>query len=78
MIKMVENWNKKDLRCYFCGEGRSVKYLVPVLDPTIKTHPREVYCCNKCVLKIHIKYNSMMNENPLHRSIRKDESEASP
>lgn len=50
MLKVVENWQNRDIACHFCLETRSVKYTVTVIDPTIKETPTEVYCCNKCAL----------------------------
>ena len=30
-MKIIENWQDKNLKCYFCGEIRSVKYEVITL-----------------------------------------------
>ena len=35
--------------CYFCGEHRSVKYVVKVKDHVLDDKPVPVYCCNRCV-----------------------------
>ena len=45
----------KKLRCYFCGETRSVKYEKEVFDPAVSNKPTEVCVCNKCALKMRIK-----------------------
>lgn len=45
-IELIPNWNKRNLGCYFCGETRSVKYLM-----TIDKFPYKVFCCNKCACK---------------------------
>ena len=29
-MKVIPDWQEKQLRCYFCGETRSVKYIVEV------------------------------------------------
>lgn len=47
-MKLIENWQDKNLKCHFCGETRSVKYeaLTLVKNEGLKT----VCLCNKCVL----------------------------
>lgn len=47
-MKIIENWQDKNLKCHFCGETRSVKYEVITLvkDEGLKS----VCACNKCVL----------------------------
>lgn len=41
---------RKNYRCYFCGETRSVKYITEIIDPVIDSKPTKVCCCNKCIL----------------------------
>ena len=50
-MELIPNWRNKNLRCYFCGETRSVKYLIKVFDPVIDSKPIKVCACNKCALK---------------------------
>lgn len=41
---------RKNYRCYFCGETRSVKYITEIMDPVIDSKPTKVCCCNRCIL----------------------------
>lgn len=50
-MKIISNWEKKNLRCYFCGETRSVKYKKEIFDPVVNSKPTEVCICNKCALR---------------------------
>lgn len=49
-MKYITDWQHKDLKCYFCGETKSVKYTVIINDPVINNKYTEVFCCNKCAL----------------------------
>ena len=49
-MRIIPNWQKKKLRCHFCGETRSVKYEIEVFDPVISDKPTFVCVCNRCVL----------------------------
>lgn len=49
-MQYIPDWQHKDLKCHFCGETRSVKYIVAVIDPVVDSKATEVYCCNKCAL----------------------------
>lgn len=49
-VYMIPTETRNQCRCYFCGETRSVKYLVEIMDPTIDSKPTKVCCCNKCIL----------------------------
>ena len=45
MMNIIENWQNRPLRCFFCGSSHSVKYEIE--------HPETgntVYACNKCAL----------------------------
>lgn len=46
-MKIISNWKEKKLRCHFCGETRSVKYMVYLEE--YEFHD-DVPCCNKCAL----------------------------
>lgn len=46
VMKVIPVEQRGKRRCYFCGETRSVKYIVTVNNPK----PSEVPCCNKCAL----------------------------
>jgi transcription elongation factor Elf1 len=48
-MKIIENWQNKKMKCFFCGETRSVKYEVITLVKNKELKP--VCACNKCVLK---------------------------
>lgn len=41
---------RKNCRCHFCGETRSVKYTTEIIDPVVDSKPTEVCVCNKCIL----------------------------
>lgn len=48
--------------CYFCGEKRSVKYLVTdAIGDDGKPIEKEVPCCNKCILQ-HIWANDKVGD----------------
>lgn len=49
-MKIIPNWQEKKLKCYFCGETRSVKYFVEEFDRFKAYEPFEVCACNKCAL----------------------------
>ena len=47
-MRAIADWATKNLRCHFCGETRSAKYAMEVLDPVVSNKPTEVCVCNKC------------------------------
>lgn len=47
-MQLIANWRNKNLKCYFCGETRSVKYTVEIFNPVISDNSTKVCCCNKC------------------------------
>ena len=49
-MKYIPDWNKKSLKCYFCGDDRSVKYKVVITENNTE---KEVCTCNKCVF-LHV------------------------
>lgn len=44
MLKLIENWQNKNLKCHFCGSPEDVKYAVSM-------NGAVVCACNKCVTK---------------------------
>ena len=50
VISMIPPEKRRNCRCHFCGETRSVKYTVSIVDPTLSRGISEVYCCNECLL----------------------------
>ena len=48
-MKLIPNWQRENLRCYFCGETGSVKYELEIHDFESDI-PKVVCVCNKCVL----------------------------
>ena len=50
IISIIPMEKRKNCKCYFCGETRSVKYMTEVIDPVIDSKPTEVCCCNRCIL----------------------------
>ena len=38
-------------RCYFCGDTRSVKYMMDIYDPVISNKMTSVCICNKCAAR---------------------------
>ena len=59
-MKLIHDWVNKKLRCYFCGEMRSVKYIMEIFNPVESDKLIEVYVCNKCALRsISINNNFM-------------------
>ena len=48
-MKLIPNWQRENLRCYFCGDTRSVKYELEIHDFT-GNFPKVVCACNKCAL----------------------------
>ena len=53
-MKLIPNWQERDLTCGFCGTKKSVKYMVPVMIidtiPSGEKTTREVCACNSCAL----------------------------
>jgi hypothetical protein len=47
-MKLIPNWQRENLRCYFCGGTRSVKYELETHNFTGNT--KVVCACNKCTL----------------------------
>lgn len=56
-FKLIPDWNKKNLRCHFCGATKSVKYEMEIFDPVVSNEKTKVCVCNKCVL------GGILNEN---------------
>lgn len=48
-MKIIPNWQDKNLLCHFCGETRSVKYFVTLGVGKLSDN---VPCCNRCALLI--------------------------
>ena len=54
-IRLISNEERKNARCYFCGEDKSVKYVATIYDQRLSADNyklSEVYCCNKCAAKL--------------------------
>ena len=51
-MRLIPDWNTKQLTCYFCGESRSVKYELELHDSESE-NSKTVCACNKCAL-IHL------------------------
>nr|WP_290461275.1 ASCH/PUA domain-containing protein [Acutalibacter muris] len=51
-MKIIPEERRKNLRCYFCGDARSVKYSIKLLvaEPVLSNHYEDVCCCNKCAI----------------------------
>jgi hypothetical protein len=50
-IKLIPDWQNRNIRCYFCGSSKSVKYEKRIFDPVLDdTKPSTVYVCNRCAL----------------------------
>lgn len=57
IVKLLSSEERKNKYCYFCGETRSVKYVVEINDPALNEDaPSRVCCCNVC-LAIQSKIN---------------------
>lgn len=48
-MKLIENWQNKNLRCYICDTTASVKYEVEVFDSVQSNKAVKICICNKCV-----------------------------
>ena len=48
-MRLIPNWRNQKLECYFCGETRSVKYNVTVIEDNCNKH-RTACACNLCAL----------------------------
>lgn len=48
-MKLIPSQRRENLRCYFCGETRSVKYELEIHDFDSDI-PKTVCACNKCAL----------------------------
>lgn len=51
-MKYNPDWQKKNLKCHFCGTNLSVKYLVVIKDGNTE---KEVCSCNRCVFLNEVK-----------------------
>ena len=56
IMEYITNWQEKNLRCYYCGETRSVKYKEEIIDPVISSKPTTVCVCNKCAIRNVLKW----------------------
>lgn len=45
-MQLIENWQNKELYCFYCGSNKSIKYITTVTKPNGKT--ASVCACNKC------------------------------
>ena len=59
-MRLIENWQNKNLRCHICGEKRSVKYEEEAFDPVVSNKPTKVRVCNKCALLFKDNFNIYM------------------
>lgn len=50
MIKIINDWQHKRLRCHECGTTKSVKYETIVHNPVEDDKPLRIALCNKCAL----------------------------
>lgn len=47
--ELIKPSERERYRCHFCGETRSVKYIVSVYDPVVRSNGiSKVTCCNMC------------------------------
>lgn len=51
VVAFIPPDKRNNYRCFFCGETRSVKYVMEIYDPVIDSKPTRVCSCNLCVLK---------------------------
>lgn len=61
ILKLIDGWQRKNLRCYFCNSTQSVKYQTEVYDPVLASGPSTVCICNKCALR-HISHETKNNK----------------
>lgn len=48
-IKLIEHYHKKNLKCRFCGETRSVKYEAKLITAQ-NLDGEKIHVCNACAL----------------------------
>ena len=69
-MKYIADWQKKSLKCYFCGNDQSVKYQVVIME---NDKAKEVCSCNKCIFLHEIKgercHNMPMTYEEMKREI---------
>ena len=65
IVSIIPPDKRKNYRCFFCGETRSVKYITEIIDPVIDSKPSKVCCCNKCIL-IGGNSNERKKEEDIH------------
>lgn len=58
--------NSRGYRCHFCGETRSVKYILELFEPDISKEPMKVPCCNRCALLHAVDAKKQNNSQNLH------------
>ena len=62
IVRLLDTTERLDQRCYFCGEKRSVKYMVNGgVDSDGQLIEKEVPCCNRCVV-FHVFTNDILEE----------------
>mgnify|MGYP006916252702 CR=1 FL=1 len=62
IVRLLDTAERLDQRCYFCGEKRSVKYMVNGgVDSDGQLIEKEVPCCNRC-LALHVFANDILEE----------------
>lgn len=44
MLKLINDWQKKNYKCCACGTTKSVKYEIETIEGSGELLP----CCNKC------------------------------
>ena len=49
-LKLIPDWNKKNLTCRICGKTQSVKYEVKLITAKNYLDGEKVCVCNKCAL----------------------------
>lgn len=48
-FKLIDREKRKEVRCYYCGTDKSVKYEIRIFDDDTIQDINKRYCCNKCV-----------------------------
>lgn len=48
-MTLIFGWKEKKLQCHFCGQTKSVRYVLRLKDEDGQVN--YVACCNRCVLK---------------------------
>lgn len=58
-MRLIEDWQNRNLRCFFCGNDRSVKYSIEYMESGMSKQ-ETVFVCNMCALRFKMNEAQMI------------------